>query len=59
MSITTGGRGITVGPIVGTDGRSDIFFDNEGGSRRNDPRNALFVNDGNGRFTNVAESVGM
>ncbi|XP_076443149.1 cartilage acidic protein 1-like [Babylonia areolata] len=59
IAMSTGGRGITVGPIMGNDGHSDIFFDNEGGYRGNDPRNALFVNDGNGRFTNMAQELGL
>ncbi|XP_070181751.1 cartilage acidic protein 1-like isoform X2 [Littorina saxatilis] len=59
IAVSTGGRGITVGPIIGTDGHSDIFFDNEGGSRSNPPENKLFVNDGNGRFTDVAASKGL
>lgn len=49
----TGGRGITVGPILNDEGRSDIFFDNEGGS------NFMFKNDGDGTFTDHASSTGI
>nr|KAG5710720.1 hypothetical protein BaRGS_035122 [Batillaria attramentaria] len=59
IDLSTGGRGITVGPILGTDGASDIFFDNEGGSRGNDGTNALFSNNGDGTFTNVASQMGL
>ncbi|XP_077996351.1 cartilage acidic protein 1-like [Glandiceps talaboti] len=44
----TGGRGVTVGPILNDEGKSDIFCDNEWGS------NFLFQNQGNGKFVNVA-----
>ena len=53
-----GGRGITVGPIIGDDGFSDIYFVNEGnGGLGNRGNNALFVNDGQGRFTNMAAQM--
>jgi len=45
----TGGRGVTVGPIVSN--RSDIFCDNERGS------NFLFQNQGDGTFTDIAQSA--
>ncbi|XP_047496721.1 cartilage acidic protein 1-like isoform X2 [Penaeus chinensis] len=49
----TGGRGVTVGPILSKDGRSDIFCDNEHGA------NFLFKNNGNGTFTDVAAESGV
>jgi len=49
----TGGRGVTVGPIVNKDGRSDIFCDNEHGP------NFLFRNNGDGTFTDVATQTGV
>lgn len=49
----SGGRGVTVGPILSKDGRSDIFCDNEHGA------NFLFKNNGNGTFTDVAAESGM
>jgi len=45
----TGGRGVTVGPIVSN--YSDIFCDNERGP------NFLFKNDGNGNFKEIAQQV--
>ncbi|XP_013403815.1 cartilage acidic protein 1 isoform X2 [Lingula anatina] len=53
----TGGRGVTVGPIV-TD-RSDMFFVNEGGNFGNKGDNFLFRNMGNGMFMDVAPMVGV
>ncbi|XP_064597675.1 cartilage acidic protein 1-like [Liolophura sinensis] len=56
----TGGRGIVVGPILSTDGRSDIFFNNEGNPRLKNPgSNFLFKNLGNGSFIDVANQVGL
>ncbi|CAL4226318.1 unnamed protein product [Meganyctiphanes norvegica] len=49
----TGGRGVTVGPILSKDGRSDIFCDNEHGP------NFLFKNNGDGTFTDVAAQTGV
>ena len=50
-----GGRGIAVGPIFGNNGRSDIFFGNEGNSwYENAGANFLFMNDGKGKFTDIA-----
>lgn len=49
----TGGRGVTVGPILSQDGRSDIFCDNERGP------NFLFKNNGDGSFTDVAAASGV
>lgn len=55
----TGGRGITVGPIMGN-GYSDIFFDNEGNPWRGNPGdNFLFENDGSGHFTDRANITGI
>lgn len=48
-----GGRGVTVGPILNKDGRSDIFCNNEHGP------NFLFKNNGNGTFTDVAAESGI
>merc|ERR1711892_781966 len=45
----TGGRGVTVGPIVSN--RSDIFCDNERGE------NFLFKNQGDGTFLDIARNV--
>ncbi|XP_070573035.1 cartilage acidic protein 1-like isoform X2 [Ptychodera flava] len=45
----TGGRGVTVGPIMNDFGLSDIFCDNERGA------NFLFVNQGDGSFEDVAQ----
>ena len=54
---STGGRGVTVGPIVSDNGRSDIFFDNEGsGWFHNEADNYLFKNNGSGIFKDVARS---
>lgn len=56
----TGGRGIVVGPILGNNGRSDIFFGNE-----NSPwivhsgDNFLFQNLGNGSFDDVAVAINL
>ncbi|XP_053404350.1 cartilage acidic protein 1-like isoform X2 [Mercenaria mercenaria] len=56
----TGGRGIVVGPILGNDGRSDIFFGNEGNSGlQNAGANFLFMNRGDGTFTDIAEAAGV
>jgi len=51
VSKLTGGRGVTVGPIVTN--RSDIFCDNERGP------NFLFKNQGNGTFKDIAGKVGI
>ncbi|KAG6922269.1 cartilage acidic protein 1, partial [Chelydra serpentina] len=48
----TGGRGVTVGPIVSTSA-SDIFCDNENGP------NFLFHNQGDGSFVDTAASAGL
>ncbi|XP_063291244.1 cartilage acidic protein 1 isoform X1 [Pelobates fuscus] len=48
----TGGRGVTVGPIVNS-AASDIFCDNENGP------NFLFQNKGDGTFMDVASSAGV
>merc|ERR1719270_1245493 len=45
----TGGRGVTVGPIVSN--YSNLFCDNERGP------NFLFKNDGNGNFNEIAQQV--
>ncbi|XP_033727564.1 cartilage acidic protein 1-like [Pecten maximus] len=56
----TGGRGVVVGPILGNNGRSDIFFGNE-----NSPwlklsgDNFLFKNLGNGSFADVAVKLNL
>ncbi|XP_066937424.1 cartilage acidic protein 1-like [Macrobrachium rosenbergii] len=49
----TGGRGVTVGPILNDKGYSDVFCVNEHGP------NFLFKNQGNGRFTDVATNTGV
>ncbi|XP_064103801.1 cartilage acidic protein 1-like isoform X2 [Macrobrachium nipponense] len=49
----TGGRGVTVGPILNDKGYNDIFCVNEHGP------NFLFKNQGNGRFTDVAANTGV
>lgn len=55
---STGGRGVTVGPIVNKHGRSDIFFVNEGNPwMRNLGNNFLFKNLGNGTFIDVARDA--
>ncbi|GFR95526.1 cartilage acidic protein 1 [Elysia marginata] len=60
IDFTTGGRGITVGPIIGDDGFSDVYFVNEGNpGLQNRGDNALFVNDGQGRFTNMAAQTNL
>ncbi|XP_072165405.1 cartilage acidic protein 1-like [Diadema setosum] len=48
-----GGRGVTVGPILNDEGRSDIFCDNERGP------NFLYKNNGQGVFTEVAQEHGV
>ncbi|KAG8435448.1 hypothetical protein GDO86_013400, partial [Hymenochirus boettgeri] len=48
----TGGRGVTVGPIINS-AASDIFCDNENGP------NFLFQNKGDGTFVDVAASAGV
>lgn len=56
----SGGRGVAVGPILSNSGRSDIFFGNEGNSGfLNAGANFLFMNDGKGRFTDIAATVGV
>ncbi|CAL1540348.1 unnamed protein product [Lymnaea stagnalis] len=60
IDFSTGGRGIAVGPILGNQGFSDIYFVNEGNSwLRNRGDNALFKNDGRGHYTNVAREVNL
>lgn len=60
FNLITGGRGIVVGPVLGDDGFSDIYFVNEGNWRlQNRGDNAFFKNDGSGRFTNIAAQLGM
>ncbi|XP_078572779.1 cartilage acidic protein 1-like [Branchiostoma floridae x Branchiostoma japonicum] len=49
----TGGRGVTVGPIVNERNMSDIFCGNERGP------NFLFENQGDGTFRDVAEQAGI
>ncbi|XP_042235775.1 cartilage acidic protein 1-like isoform X2 [Homarus americanus] len=49
----TGGRGVTAGPILSKDGRSDLFCNSEHGP------NFLFKNNGNGTFTDVAAESGI
>ncbi|XP_065575837.1 cartilage acidic protein 1-like isoform X2 [Artemia franciscana] len=49
----TGGRGVTIGPILNDNGRSDIFCDNENGP------NFLFKNRGDGTFQDVAGLSGI
>lgn len=54
----TGGRGLVVGPILGNNGRSDIFFGNEGNSWMGNPGdNFLFKNLGNGSFEDIAKQA--
>lgn len=54
----TGGRGLVVGPILGNNGRSDIFFGNEGNPWMGNPgHNFLFKNLGNGSFEDIAEQA--
>lgn len=54
----TGGRGLVVGPILGNNGRSDIFFGNEGNPWMGNPGdNFLFKNVGNGSFEDIAEQA--
>lgn len=48
----TGGRGVTVGPIL-SETKSDIFCDNENGP------NFLFHNNGDGTFKDVAADAGV
>lgn len=57
---STGGRGIVVGPILNNDGRTDVFFGNEGNRHLNNKgENFLFQNLGNGSFVDVAGVVGI
>ena len=57
---TTGGRGIVVGPILHTDGKLDLFLDNEGNEwLSNKGDNFLFQNLGNGTFVEVAKQLGV
>lgn len=54
----TGGRGLVVGPILGNNGRSDIFFGNEGNPWMGNPGdNFLFKNLGNGSFEDIADQA--
>lgn len=54
----TGGRGLVVGPILENNGRSDIFFGNEGNPWMGNPGdNFLFKNLGNGSFEDIAEQA--
>ncbi|KAH9507300.1 Cartilage acidic protein 1 [Bulinus truncatus] len=58
IDFSTGGRGIAVGPVIGSDGFSDIYFVNEGNFRLgNRGDNALFKNDGQGHFMNIANDL--
>ncbi|GFN85067.1 cartilage acidic protein 1 [Plakobranchus ocellatus] len=60
IDFSTGGRGIAVGPIIGDDGFSDIYFVNEGnGGLGNRGDNSLFVNDGKGNFANLADQMNL
>ncbi|CAH1775634.1 unnamed protein product [Owenia fusiformis] len=60
IDISTGGRAIAVGPIVGQDGKSDIFFGNEGNRHLgNSGKNCLFKNIGNGSFADIATISGV
>ncbi|XP_071080729.1 cartilage acidic protein 1-like [Haliotis cracherodii] len=60
INISTGGQGIAVGPILGDDGMSDIFFVNEGNSGVNNRGdNALFKNRGDGTYEDVARITGV
>nr|XP_020482607.1 cartilage acidic protein 1-like [Labrus bergylta] len=52
VNMLTGGRGVTVGPIL-SQSRSDVFCDNENGP------NFLFKNKGDGTFTNMAKQAGV
>ena len=55
---STGGRAVTVGPIVSEGGKSDIFFGNEGNEKLgNKGANFLYRNLGNGSFYDVARDV--
>lgn len=57
---STGGRSIAVGPFLNVDGKSDIFFGNEGNSwLGNLGDNFLFKNVGNGTFVDVAQQLDM
>ncbi|XP_060081029.1 cartilage acidic protein 1-like [Ylistrum balloti] len=58
LDIVTGGRGFAIGPILGTDGRSDIFV-NINGERNEIGENKLFMNIGGGKFRNVARQLGL
>ncbi|XP_021354432.1 cartilage acidic protein 1-like [Mizuhopecten yessoensis] len=53
-----GGGGITIGPILGTDGRSDIFVNTESFWNKN-RENKLFMNNEGGKFRNVARQLGL
>ena len=58
------GRGISVGPLFGNSGKSDIIVTNDNsyyvGSSlfRHLGNNAVFRNNGDGTFTEVAEDIG-
>ena len=57
---STGGRGVSVGPLVHDDGKLDVMFDNEGNPwLGNDGSNFLFKNLGNGSFVDIAKDVGV
>ena len=54
------GMGIAVGPLLNTDGKSDIVVANEGNSLlKNGAHNFLFHNLGNGSFVNIAGQLGV
>lgn len=61
----TEGRGISVGPLFGSDGKSDIVISNVnsyyiGSSTfRHKGNSAVFRNNGDGTFTDFAESLSM
>ncbi len=57
---STGGRGIVVAPLLNGEGRSDIFFVNEGNKwLGNSGANFLFKNMQNGSFLEVAQLHGL
>ncbi|XP_033726766.1 cartilage acidic protein 1-like [Pecten maximus] len=58
IDMATSGRGIAIGPILGTDGRSDIFVNVDGDQNKNG-ENKLFMNIGEGKFRNVARQLGL
>ncbi len=53
---STGGRSLIVGPITNSEGKLDIFFNNEGNKwLGNYGENFLFKNFGNGTFKDIAK----